>query len=94
MPAPPGQTVLEYIVHKLEVLTADLDIGQISASTRIKDLGLRSIVVVNALAEIQDHFRLEDQLLTRLLATDIQLDEQTVADVAGYVAAASESLDS
>jgi acyl carrier protein len=93
MPLPAEPEVFELVVGKLRELTADMDVGQLSAETSVKALGLRSIVVVNAIAEIQDHYQLQNELFQRLLASGLLLDEQTIGDLVRYVMEAAAILE-
>jgi hypothetical protein len=82
------EDALDFIVRTLKDLTVDVDVDDISAVTVIKALGLRSIVLINAVAEIQEHFNLENKLLERILAGTIPLDEYRVGDLVELVVAA------
>jgi hypothetical protein len=85
MPIPPERDVLDFVIKKFKELTVDLDVGEIAGPTLLKTLGLRSIILVYALAEIQDHFQLHDELLATFLADGVPLDEHSIGELAGCV---------
>ena len=69
------EEVLQFIVGTLEAVTVERRRRRGSSLTVLKALGLRSIVLINAVAEIQEHFKLENRLLERILGGDVPLDE-------------------
>jgi len=77
--------ILNYVVDVLTNVTAEWDVGEISAETRLGGLGLESISLVYLIAEIQQHYNLQDRLFTKLRTAGIDIRELRVADLAEFV---------
>jgi hypothetical protein len=73
--------VLGFVVRGLEALTSDLDVGDISRGTVLRSLGVRSILLINFIAEIQDEYGLRNELLTTILTDSVPLDQRTVGEL-------------
>jgi hypothetical protein len=86
--ATPDQEILAFVIKTFVELTADRDVGEISAQTKLKSLRVRSMVLIYALADLQEHFGLHDEMFRKSLADGIPLDEHTVGDIARYMAEA------
>jgi acyl carrier protein len=89
MPAPLEDNALEFVLATIRALTVDVDVDQVSAGTVLRTLGVRSIVLINAIAEIQEHFGLENRLLEHILGGTVPLDLHTIGDLASLVVATS-----
>jgi acyl carrier protein len=85
--------VLVFVLRTFRELTVDVDVDAITADTVLKTLGLRSIVLINAIAEIQERFGLENRLLERILGGNVALDEHSVGGLVGLVVASSNARD-
>ena len=79
------QPILEYVTQILREITADWDIGEITADTRLGHLGLESINLVYFIAEVQQHYDLHDWLFNRLRADATLLTDRRVGDVVAIV---------
>jgi hypothetical protein len=93
MDTPLEEDALSFILHTLKDLTVDVDVDAITSLTVLKALGLRSIVLINAVAEIQEHFNLGNRLLEGILGGNAPLDEHSVGELVGLVVVASNSRD-
>ena len=79
------QSILDYVTQILREITADWDIGEITADTRLGQLGLESINLVYFIAEVQQHYDLRDWLFNRLRADATMLTDRRVGEVADLV---------
>jgi hypothetical protein len=89
----PDDEIRAFILRTFRDLAVDVDVDKISGPTVLKTLGLRSIVLINAVAEIQEHFKLRNRLLNRILGGTRPLDEHTVDDLVAFVVADGTALD-
>lgn len=81
----PRGEVLAHVLAILEEITADWDVGKISADSRLADLNLESINLVYLIAELQQKYELQQQLFTRIRSAGRPLAELRVADIAEFV---------
>ncbi|NTU64774.1 MAG: acyl carrier protein, partial [Chloroflexi bacterium] len=86
------QPILEYVTQILREITADWDVGEITADTRLGHLGLESINLVYFIAEMQQHYGLRDGLFHRLRADATRLTDRRVGDIVDMVQDISLSL--
>jgi|ERR1700737_1480611 acyl carrier protein len=77
--------VLAHVIGILQEITADWDVGEISAGSRLATLNLESINLVYFIAELQQKYALQQQLFTRIRAADRPLADLRVADVVDFV---------
>ena len=77
--------ILSYVLDILREVTADWDIDEISAETRLGDLGLESISLVYLIAEVQHYYNLQDLLFQKLRTAAINIKDVRVADVVDFV---------
>jgi acyl carrier protein len=77
--------VLAHIVGILQEITAEWDVGEISADSRLATLNLESIDLVYFIAELQQKYALQQQLFTRIRAADQALADLRVVDVVDLV---------
>jgi hypothetical protein len=77
--------ILRYVTDILTEITAEWDVGEISHESRLGDLGLESISLVYLIAEIQQHYHLQDLLFNRLRAAGIPIHDLCVTDVVGFI---------
>jgi acyl carrier protein len=77
--------VLTHVLGILEEITADWDVGTISAESRLVELNLESINLVYFIAELQQSYGLEQHLFARIRSAGRPLAELRVADIAEYV---------
>jgi acyl carrier protein len=79
------EAILQYVVGILREITADWDVGEITAETCLGNLGLESISLVYLIAEIQQHYDLRDLLFKRLRAAEVNITLLRVADIVDLV---------
>jgi acyl carrier protein len=79
------EAILQYVVGILREITADWDVGEITAETCLGNLGLESISLVYLIAEIQQHYDLRDLLFKRLRAVEMNITLLRVADIVDLV---------
>lgn len=79
--------IVKAVIDRFRELMADTDVASITRETRLGDLGLPSIQIVEVLAELQDRFSLEDRLFTAFLSDPGPLHERRVDDIARLVLA-------
>ena len=77
--------VMAHVIGILEEITADWDVGAITAESRLADMNLESINLVYFIADLQQEYGLQQRLLARIRAADRPLPELRVADVVQYV---------
>jgi acyl carrier protein len=77
--------VLAHVLSILEEITADWDVGTISAESRLAELNLESINLVYFIAELQQSYGLKQHLFARIRSAGRPLGELQVADIAEYV---------
>jgi acyl carrier protein len=87
MPNRAANEVLPYVIQVLREVTADWDVGEISAETSLGNLGLESINLVYFIAELQQHYGLQDRLFTRLRTSGRPVPDLRVSDVVDLVEA-------
>jgi acyl carrier protein len=83
----PAQTILQYVTEILREITADWDVGEISAASSLGQLGLESINLVYFIAEVQQHYDLRDALFNQLRADQTLLVDRSVGDIVDMVQA-------
>ncbi len=76
--------IFRYVSGVLREVTADLDVDEITPHTQLGSLGLESISLVYLIAEIQQHYGLQDRLFSKLRAKAMNIQALRVADVVGY----------
>ena len=69
----------------LKEITDDWDVGEISAESQLGALNLESINFVYFIAELQQKYRLQQQLLARIGSTDGPVADLRIADVVDFV---------
>lgn len=79
------QAILQYVVGILQEITADWDVGEITIETCLGNLGLESISLVYLIAEIQQHYNLQDALFKRLRADEVNITLMRVGDIVDLV---------
>ena len=77
--------ILTHVIGVLEAITDEWDVGEISADSRLAALSLESINLVYFIAELQQTYGLQQQLVTRIRSADRPLGELRVADVVDFV---------
>lgn len=77
--------VLAYMIGVLQEITADWDVGEITADSRLATLNLESINLVYLIAELQQKYDLGQQLFLRIRAADRPLADLRVVDVVDLV---------
>ena len=77
--------VLAHVIGILQEITADWDVGEISADSRLAALNLESINLVYFIAELQQKYALQQQLFHRIRAADRPLADLRVVDVVDFV---------
>jgi len=80
-------SVVRAVIGRFAELMADTDVASITRETRLGDLGVPSIQLVEVLAELQDRFGLEDRLFTAFLSDPGPLHERSVDDIVRLVLA-------
>ncbi len=80
-------SIVKAVIDRFAELMADSDVASITRETRLGDLGLPSIQLVEVLAELQDRFGLEDRLFTAFLYDPGPLHERRVDDITRLVLA-------
>jgi acyl carrier protein len=83
----PTQSILDYVTDILREITADWDVGEITAVTSLGHLGLESINLVYFIAEVQQHYDLHDALFDQLRADETLLVNRRVGDIVDMVQA-------
>jgi acyl carrier protein len=86
-PELPTQSILDYVTEILREITADWDVGEITAATGLGHLGLESINLVYFIAEVQQHYDLRDALFNHLRADETLLVNRRVGDIVDVVQA-------
>lgn len=79
------EAILQYVVGILREITADWDVEEINADTGLGNLGLESISLVYLIAEIQQHYNLQDLLFKRLRAAEVNITLLRVGDIVDLV---------
>ena len=74
-------SILEYVLQVLQEVTAEWDIQALTAETQLGDLGMESINLVYFIAEVQQHYNLEDRLFIRLKQGGTLLINLRVCDI-------------
>lgn len=77
--------VLAHMIGVLQEITADWDVGEITADSRLATLNLESINLVYFIAELQQKYDLEQQLFLRIRAADRPLADLRIVDVVDLV---------
>jgi len=77
--------VLAHVISILEEITAEWDVGEISANTELATLNLESISFVYFIAELQQKYLLRQRLLTRIRSVHPPLADWRVADLVDLV---------
>ncbi len=77
--------VLEYVTRMLEEITTEWDVGPITETTRLGDLGLESINLVYLIAEVQHSYGLQDLLFRKLVARGTHINELHVVEIVDFV---------
>ena len=77
--------VLAQVIGILQEITADWDVGEISADSQLATLNLESINFVYFIAELQQKYALQQQLFTRIREADRPLGDLRVGDVVDFV---------
>lgn len=79
------QRIADFVGGILSEITQDWDVGEINPGTRLGDLGVESIALVYLLAEIQQHYGLEDALFERLRREGLNVVELRVGQLVAMV---------
>ena len=77
--------VMVHVIGVLEAITDEWDVGEISADSQLGALNLESINLVYFIAELQQTYRLQQRLFTRIRSADRSLTELRVSDVVDFV---------
>jgi hypothetical protein len=84
--------VLKHAIRVLQEVTAEWDVGPISADTRLGGLGLESINLVYFIAELQQHYGLGGRLLAGLTTSGRLLTDWRVSEVVALIEQSRSSL--
>lgn len=82
---PTDPEILSAVLGTFRDLTADLDGPEIGAHTMLKGLGVRSMNLLFALAQLQDRFGLRDEMFREAVSDGVPFDEHTLGDVARFI---------
>jgi acyl carrier protein len=80
----PGE-VMDHVIGILREITADWDVGEISAESRLAILNLESINLVYFIAELQQKYGLQQRLFTQIRSAGRPLADLRVADIVNFV---------
>jgi hypothetical protein len=83
----PTHAPLDFVLELLEEITADRDVGPLSADDALGELGLESINLVYLIAELQQEYALGDALISALRERRIDVRRLTAGELADMTAA-------
>jgi len=73
------------VIGILREITADWDVGEISAESRLAILNLESINLVYFIAELQQKYALQQRLFTQIRSAGRPLADLRVVDIVNFV---------
>jgi hypothetical protein len=77
--------IFNFIIEMLKDISADYDVGEISAETQLGSVVLESISLVYLIGDLQQHYQLQDLLLQRLRRAKVHIKCMRVADMVDLV---------
>ena len=79
------ETVFDFTLEILRQISDGWDVGEIAGHTPLGSLPFDSLTFVFLLVEIQQNYNLEDLLLRRLRALEIDIRELRVTELVGLI---------